>query len=289
MMEEGNMKNKEKKNCFCKKFLCGVLSTVIAVGSMLVFPQFEMKAEAVEHKCEYSWKTLSQGSAYQDLYQIYSCDICGKMELKNFMYAKDFVRDRLQKQIKNARKNWVVVSELGCYHTLHDEVFIWLTERKDVTLVVTYEYDRTYYQTTFPAGADYSEFLLDDVNTYGMPGLNGRCGIISSAGEKLENDLADEVNLEGAEEFYCHIKMAPKQETVYASYGDLHTVNKSLFTTLSERSDVTAVVMYEYKGMNYKTTFPAGADYTELLNSGNLFYGMLGLNGRCGITTEIVY
>ena len=283
------MKRKETKRCFCKKLLSGVLSVAIAVGCMLGVPQFEMKAEAVEHKCEYSWKTLSQGSAYQDLYEIYSCDICGKMELKNYMNSKDFVRDRLQKQIKNARKNWVVVSELGFYHTLHDEVFIWLTERNDITLVVTYEYDKTYYQTTFPAGADYSEFLLDDVNTYGMPGLNGRCGIISSAGEKLENDLADEVQLEGTEEFYCHIEMAPKQETVYASYGDLHTINKSLLTKLTERNDVTAVVMYEYKGMNYKTTFPAGADYSELLAEGSQFFGMLGLNGRCGITTEIVY
>lgn len=286
-MEEGNMKNKEKKNCFCKKFLCGLLSTVIAVGSMLVFPQFEMKAEAVEHKCEYSWKTLSEGSAYQDLYQIYSCDICGKMELKNFMYAKDFVRDRLQKQIKNARKNWVVVSDLGFYHTLHDEVFVWLTERYDVTLVVTYEYEGIYYQTTFPARTDYSEFLLDDVNTYGMPGLNGRCGITSLAGAEVPSNFPELVTLEGAESLYFHIDMAPQQATVYSSFGDNHTINKTLLTKLTERNDVTTVIFFEYKGMNFKVTFPAGADYTELLKEGGQFFGMLGLNGRCGITAEI--
>lgn len=281
------MKNKK---CICKKIICGVLCAVIAVGSVLIFPQFEMKAEAATvHDCSYSWKTLSEGSAYSDLYEIFSCDTCGKIKMKNFMHAEDFVRDNLKKQIKNARKDWVVISELGFYHTLHDEVFVWLTERNDVTLVVTYEYEGTYYQTTFPAGADYTEFLQDDVLFYGMPGLNGRCGIISSAGEKVEYGLAEVSKLKGTDEFYNNIKMAPKQETVYASYGDLHTINKSLLTKLSERNDVTTVIMYEYEGMNYKTTFPAGADYTELLNEDTQFFGMLGLNGRCGITTEVVY
>ena len=288
-MEEGNVKNNETKKCLSKKILCGLLCAVIALGSVVIFPQYELKAEAaVEHKCSYTWKTLSKGSAYSDLYEIQSCDICGEMKLKNYKRAYDFVRERLQNQIKGARKNWVVVNDLGFYHTLHDEVFVWLTERNDVTLVVTYEYEETYYQTIFPAGADYSEFLLDDVVYYGMPGLNGRCGITSSAGGKVPGDFPELVTLEGAEGLYSHIKLAPAQETVYASYGDNHTIHKTLLTTLSERKDVTAVIFFEYKGMNFKVTFPAGADYTELLKEGNQFFGMLGINGRCGITAEII-
>lgn len=284
------MKNKVIKNSFYQKFLCGILCAVIALGSVLVFPQFEMKAEAAEdHNCSYVWLTLSEGSAYKELYEIYSCKKCGKVQKINYMRPEDFVKDRLEKQIKLGRKDWVVISELGIFHTIEDELFRWLTERNDVTLMVTYEYQGTYYQTTFPSGADYTEFLQDDVKFYGLPGLNGRCGIISLAGEKLESDLSEVVKLTGVDEFYCHIRMAPKQATVYGNYGELHTINKDLLTQLSERNDVTAVVIYEYKGMNYKTTFPAGADYSELLKEGSQFFGMLGLNGRCGITTEIYY
>lgn len=287
-MEEENVKNNETKKCLSKKILCGLLCAVIAIGCMLIFPQFEMKTEAKNHTCNYVWKTLSKGSAYEDLYEIKSCEICGEVQMTNYKRAYDFLRERMQSQIKLARKNWVVVNDLGFYHTLHDEVFVWLTERNDVTLVVTYEYEGTYYQTTFPAGADYSEFLLDDVVYYGMPGLNGRCGITSTAGGKIPSDFPELVTLEGAEGFYFHIKMAPAQETVYASYGDNHTIHKTLLTTLSERSDVTAVIFFEYKGMNFKTTFPAGADYTELLNEGSQFFGLLGVNGRCGIVTEVI-
>ena len=269
--------------------MCGMLCTAIAMGCMLISPQFEMKAEAKNHTCNYVWKTLSEGSAYQDLYEIKSCEICGEVQMINYKRAADFVRERLLEQIKNSRKNWVVVNNLGFYHTLHDEVLVLLTERYDVTLVVTYEYEGIYYQTTFPAGADYSELLQDDVKMYGMPGLNGRCGIVTSVGEEVPSNFPELAALEGAEAFYSHIKMAPKQETVYASYGDNHTIHKTLLSTLSERNDVTAIVLYEYKGMNYKTTFPAGADYSELLKEGTQFYGMLGINGRCGIVTEIVY
>lgn len=283
------MKKKETKKCFCKKLLSGVLSVAIVVGCMLSFPQFEMKAEAKDHTCSYGWKTLSEGSAYSDLYQIESCNICGEIRMINYRRAQDFIRERMQNQIKNARKNWVVVNDLGFYHTIHDEVFGWLTERNDVTLVVTYEYQGIYYQTTFPAGTDYSELLQDDVKMYGMLGLNGVCGIVTSAGKEVGSDFPELVTLEGAESLYFHIDMAPQQETVYASFGDNHTINKTLLTTLTTRNDVTAVIMYEYKGMNYKTTFPAGADYSELLTEGTQFFGMLGLNGRCGITTEIVY
>jgi len=278
---------KKVNNSFLKKFMCGVLCTAIAMGCMLISPQFGLKVEAKNHECNYRWKTLSEGSAYADLYEIESCDICGAIRMRNYKRADEFVRERLEKQIKGARKDWVVVSDLGFYHTLHDEVFVWLTERYDVTLVVTYEYEGIYYQTTFPARTDYSEFLLDDVKMYGMPGLNGRCGITSLAGAEVPSNFPELVTLEGAESLYFHIDMAPQQATVYSSFGDNHTINKTLLTKLTERNDVTTVIFFEYKGMNFKVTFPAGADYTELLKEGGQFFGMLGLNGRCGITAEI--
>ena len=87
------------------------------------------------------------------------------------------------------------------------------------------------------------------------------------------------------QELYTKVTGAAEGETVTYDTGMVHTVCDKLFIKLQERKDITLVITYKYKGENYRTTFPAGADYTELLQDADQFYGMLGLNGRCGITT----
>ena len=87
------------------------------------------------------------------------------------------------------------------------------------------------------------------------------------------------------QELYTKVTGAAEGETVTYDLGSVHTICDKLFTKLQERKDITLVITYKYKGENYRTTFPAGADYTELLQDADQFYGMLGLNGRCGITT----
>lgn len=266
-----------------------MLCTAIALTSVLVFPQFGMKAEARKnHTCEFGrWVTKSEGSAYQDLYQEYLCNICDDVIMINYMPAELFVRDRLNKHLVTARKNSVIYSDFGVYHTIHDEQLVALSSRSDVTVIITYLYEGIYYQTTFPAGADYTALLQDDVLFYGMPGLDGLCGITTAVGAPFVGNLAEIEKLEGAELLYSRIRMAPPQGTVYCDFKDLYTINETLLTTLSKRSDVTAVVTYQYKDQYYQTTFPAGADYSELLSDSMQFYGMLGLSGRYGIVTEI--
>lgn len=282
------MKNKETKKCFCQKILYGMLCTVIAIGALVIFPQFGMKAEAAEdHTCVYRWITVSEGSGYADLYQQYSCKYCGFVEKINYMRSELFVRDRLYKQIEGAKKNGVITSDFGLYHTVHDDLFTWLSKRNDVTVIVGYQYQGTYYQTTFPAGADYTEFLEDDQLFYGMLGLNGRCGIFTLVGGEVVSDLSELDRLEGAELLYARIRVCPQQGTVYFDLKDVSTANETLFATMSKRPDVTVKITYKYKDTYYQTTFPAGADYTEILNDSVQFYGMLGLSGRCGIVTEV--
>ena len=87
------------------------------------------------------------------------------------------------------------------------------------------------------------------------------------------------------QELYTKVTGAAEGETVTYDLGSVHTICDKLFAKLQERKDITLVITYKYKGENYRTTFPAGADYTELLQDADQFYGMLGLNGRCGITT----
>lgn len=88
------------------------------------------------------------------------------------------------------------------------------------------------------------------------------------------------------QELYTKVTAAAEGETVTYDMGQIHTVCDKLFTKLQERSDVTLILTYRYKGADHRTTFPAGADYTELIEDEEQFYGMLGLNGRCGIVTE---
>ena len=282
------MKNKKINKSFYSKKLYGILCAVIAVGSLLIFPQFEMKAKAAEdHTCVYRWVTVSEGSGYADLYQQYSCKYCGYVKEINYMRSEIFVKERLYKQIEGAKKQAIIYSDFGLYHTVHDDLFALLSERNDLTVIIGYQYKGTYYQTTFPAGADYKEFLEDEQLFYGMLGLDGRCGIFTSVGNEVVSDLSELDRLEGAELLYARIRVCPQQGTVYFDLGNVHTVNETLITTLSKRNDVTAVITYKYNDKNYKTTFSAGADYSELLNDSVQFYGMLGLSGRCGIVTEI--
>ena len=87
------------------------------------------------------------------------------------------------------------------------------------------------------------------------------------------------------QELYTKVTGAAEGETVTYDLGSVHTICDKLFIKLQERKNITLVITYKYKGENYRTTFPAGADYTELMQDEDQFYGMLGLNGRCGITT----
>ncbi len=106
------------------------------------------------------------------------------------------------------------------------------------------------------------------------------CGRVESA---LTIPAADYA----VKQLYDKIESAPTKGTVTYDYEKTYTIGDKLLTKLGNRSDVTLVITYQYQGRNYRTTFLAGMDYTELLEDGEEFYGLLGLNGRCGIITEI--
>lgn len=87
---------------------------------------------------------------------------------------------------------------------------------------------------------------------------------------------------------YEAVGKAREDETVTYDLGNFHTIADTLLTTLQKRSDVTLVLTFTYQNRCYETTFPKGADYTELLEDEDFFYGLLGLNGRSGIVTQDV-
>lgn len=104
---------------------------------------------------------------------------------------------------------------------------------------------------------------------------------------RVESTLTIPAGDYAVKQLYDKIESAPTKGTVTYDYEKTYTIGDKLLTKLGNRSDVTLVITYQYQGRNYKTTFPTGMDYTELLEDGEEFYGLLGLNGRCGIVTEI--
>ena len=70
-------------------------------------------------------------------------------------------------EIKNAPLNGTVTFDSGRLYTMSDYIIKKLAERSDVTTVVTFEYNKTAYRMTIPAGADYSALLADEDYFYG--------------------------------------------------------------------------------------------------------------------------
>lgn len=66
--------------------------------------------------------------------------------------------------------------------------------------------------------------------------------------------------------------------------GKLYTISDYLLKKLSERSDVTLTVNFEYQNVKYELTFPAGTDYTSVLTDEEAMYGYFGVAAKLGLT-----
>ena len=131
------------------------------------------------HVCQYEWEVVREVSADQDGLEQYLCKLCGNVQSTLTVPASHYQVQELYTKVTGAGEGETVTYDLGMVHTVCDKLFTKLQQRKDVTLVITYQYKGESYRTTFPAGADYTELLQDADQFYGMLGLNGRCGIVT--------------------------------------------------------------------------------------------------------------
>lgn len=83
-------------------------------------------------------------------------------------------------------------------------------------------------------------------------------------------------------------KDAPANGTVEYDAGSWHTISDYVLKKMAERPDVAVTVRFTYKGKNYQITFPAGTDYTAVLNDEDIMYGYFGVAEKLGLTvTEL--
>ena len=131
------------------------------------------------HVCQYEWEVVREVGADQDGLEQYLCKLCGNVQSTLTIPASQYQVQELYTKVTGAAEGETVTYDTGVVHTVCDKLFTKLQQRKDITLVLTYQYKGESYRTTFPAGADYTELLQDADQFYGMLGLNGRCGIVT--------------------------------------------------------------------------------------------------------------
>ena len=131
------------------------------------------------HVCQYEWEVVREVSADQYGLEQYLCKLCGNVQSTLTIPASQYQVQELYTKVTGAAEGETVTYDTGMVHTVCDKFFTKLQQRKDITLVITYQYKGESYRTTFPAGADYTELLQDADQFYGMLGLNGRCGIVT--------------------------------------------------------------------------------------------------------------
>ena len=119
-----------------------------------------------------------------------------------------------------------------------------------------------------------------------QPGIDGleeyqcmSCGMVKES-QPIPASMATVKNL------YGFIKDAPENGNVTIDFGKLHTISDYLLNKMSERSDVTVTISFEYQSAQYEITFPSGTDYSAVLEDEDMMYGYFGVAARLGLTVE---
>ena len=119
-----------------------------------------------------------------------------------------------------------------------------------------------------------------------QPGIDGleeyqcmSCGMVKES-QPIPASMGAVKNL------YGFIKDAPENGNVTIDFGKLHTISDYLLNKMSERSDVTVTISFEYQSAKYEITFPSGTDYSSVLEDEDTMYGYFGVAARLGLTVE---
>ena len=119
-----------------------------------------------------------------------------------------------------------------------------------------------------------------------QPGIDGleeyqcmSCGMVKES-QPIPASMATVKNL------YGFIKDAPENGNVTIDFGKLHTISDYLLNKMSERSDVTVTISFEYQSAQYEITFPSGTDYSSVLEDEDTMYGYFGVAAKLGLTVE---
>ena len=118
------------------------------------------------HEHSYSWVTVQEATTEQDGIEEYRCS-CGDVKERSVIPASQALVNGLFDALKSTSQNGTVKFDTGRWYTLSDYLIKKLAERSDVTVEITFEYEKKPYKMVIPAGVDYAALLEDDENFYG--------------------------------------------------------------------------------------------------------------------------
>ena len=84
-------------------------------------------------------------------------------------------------------------------------------------------------------------------------------------------------------DLYGKVKEAPQNGTVTYDAKAWSTISDYLLKKMAERNDVTVTIRFQYQKADYEITFPAGTDYTAVLNDTETMYGFFGIANILGM------
>lgn len=84
-------------------------------------------------------------------------------------------------------------------------------------------------------------------------------------------------------DFYGKVKEAPEKGSITYDSGKLYTISDFILKKMAERNDVAVTVKFEYQNKKYQIIFPAGLDYSAVLNDEESMYGYFGAAARLGL------
>ena len=103
------------------------------------------------------------------------------------------------------------------------------------------------------------------------------CGAVQEQ-KSIPASMASVKNLFG------FVNNVPENGTVTTDFGRLHTISDYLLKKMAERNDATVSIQFEYNNQKLQITFPAGTDYTPVLDDTDTMYGFYGVAARLGLT-----
>lgn len=103
------------------------------------------------------------------------------------------------------------------------------------------------------------------------------CGAVQEQ-KSIPASMASVKNLFG------FVNNVPENGTVTTDFGRLHTISDYLLKKMAERNDATVTIQFEYKNQKLQIIFPAGTDYTPILDDTDTMYGFYGVAAKLGLT-----
>lgn len=84
-------------------------------------------------------------------------------------------------------------------------------------------------------------------------------------------------------DFYGKVKEAPEKGSITYDSDKLYTISDYILKKMAERNDVAVTVKFEYQNKKYQIIFPAGLDYSAVLNDEETMYGYFGAAAKLGL------